>query len=386
MSSKKVIPFPHAPRTGALLLSDGSFYLGRSFGAKKTQTGEFVFHTGYTGYQEVLSDPSYCRQVIVFASPQIGNQGFHLDDMESRSIWAAGCVVRDYFDSRSHWRKKQSLEEVLVEKAVPGLSGVDTRSLVHRLRDRGCLWGVISTETADRKKLEKYLEEPLSMEGLGLTQEVSSPTSYRWFTGSSPLLLDHLKLQASTLKRCVVWDFGVKRQILRYLVDVGFEEVIVLPAKASWEDIQALSPDALVLSNGPGDPAADPRIISEVKKAIGKLPILGICLGHQILGLALGLKTYKMKFGQHAANHPIMNLTTRRVEITSQNHGFAVEMPSTDSSLLATHIHLNDGSLAGFVHRRYPICGIQFHPEASPGPLDSLQVFRQLKVGEFVRP
>jgi carbamoyl-phosphate synthase small subunit len=375
-------------RKGALLLSDGSFFEGYALGnpAKSfTREGEFVFHTGYTGYQEVLTDPSYCRQVIVFASPQIGNQGFHPDDFESKKIWASGCVMREYSGGSAHWRSRQSLLECLEEFGVPALEGVDTRRLVLRLRDRGCLWGVISTETSLRRELEKHLAQKATMEGMGLTSEVSTKTSYRWLTGSVPLLADRLPHTPSTLKRVVVFDFGVKRQILRYLVDVGFEEVIVVPASTTAEEVKALSPDAIVLSNGPGDPAADPRIIAEVKKLIGRYPILGICLGHQILGLALGYETYKMKFGHHAANHPVMNRSRARVELTSQNHGFAVRAPEFQSDILPTHIHLNDQSLAGFVHQKWPICGIQFHPEASPGPLDSLDVFRQLKRGEFHR-
>ena len=375
---------------GALLLSDGSFFegyaVGRSNFTPVTQEGEFVFHTGYTGYQEVLTDPSYCRQVVVFASTQIGNQGFHPDDFESKKIWASGCVMREESVDVKHWRNRQSLAETLEEFKVPALEGVDTRRLVLHLREKGCLWGVISTETASKKELEKRLKKTASMQGLGLTQEVTTKTSYRWLTGSVPLLSNQLSHTPSSLKRVVVYDFGVKRQILRYLVDVGFEEVSIVPSSTTAVEVKALSPDAVLLSNGPGDPAADPKIIQEVKGLLGKFPILGICLGHQILGLALGYKTYKLKFGHHAANHPVMNRVSSRVEITSQNHGFAVEPPGASADILATHVHLNDQTLAGFVHKRMPICGIQFHPESSPGPLDSVDVFRQLKRGEFLRP
>jgi len=377
---------------GAILLSDGFYLEGWAAGSDQdnfvpqTQTGEFVFHTGYTGYQEVLTDPSYCKQIIVFAYPQIGNQGFHPDDHESKKIWASGAVVREESGGVYQWRNKTSFNDFLSEHKVPCLQGVDTRRLVLHLREKGCLWGVISTQTSDKKELQKFLKKGEGMEGLGLTSTVSTKTSYRWLTSSVPLLADKASVVPSPLKRVVVFDFGVKRQILRYLIDVGFEEVVVVPSHATAEEVNALSPDAILLSNGPGDPAADPKIIEEVKKLLFRYPILGICLGHQILGLALGFKTYKMKFGHHAANHPIMNRVRQHVEVTSQNHGFAVEMPATTAEILPTHIHMNDGSLAGFVHKRLPICGIQFHPESSPGPIDSVDVFKQLKRGEFVRP
>lgn len=372
---------------GGILLSDGQFWKGQILGAKATRTGEFVFHTGYTGYQEVLTDPSYYQQIICFSSPQIGNQGFHSQDFESAQVWAFGCVLRDYQDAPKHWRKEKSLQDVLVENDRPALRGVDTRSLTHHLRDRGCLWGVISTETCERKELAKHLDSQMSMSGLSLTSAVGTKEVYLWTEASNSILAEQREPKFVNSKknnaRVVVLDLGVKRQILRYLVDLGFSEVIVVPRTSTSADILSLKPSALLISNGPGDPAAELEAIQLAKDLIGRLPIFGICLGHQILGLALGLKTYKLRFGHHAANHPVMNLETGKVEITSQNHGFAVEAPGEPSEIIPTHIHLNDKSLAGFRHRRHPVWAIQFHPESSPGPMDSIRAFQNFYEGSL---
>jgi len=372
---------------GALLLEDGSLWTGFVVGAKTTKLGECVFHTGHQGYQEILSDPSYCRQIMVFSAPQIGNQGFSEDDFESDRVWASGAVMRDYSDIPMHWRKQRSLHDVLSTYQTPGLYGVDTRRLILHLRSRGSLWGVISTETSDVKKLQKYLRSDLTMEGMSLTQEVTTTKSYPWKEGSHALLKESLRGVFSPKKgyrKCVVLDFGVKRQILRYLIDAGFEEVLVVSARTKADEILQMKPDVVLLSNGPGDPAAERDVIQEVKKLHGKVPLFGICLGHQILALSLGIQTYKLKFGHHAANHPVKNRSRDHVEITSQNHGFAVPLENTRADIEFTHINLNDQTVEGFRHRNDPIYGIQFHPESSPGPLDSVEVFEKLQAGQLV--
>lgn len=373
--------------SAGLLLEDGSFWPGVGIGASITKLGECVFHTGHQGYQEILTDPSYCRQIMVFSSPQVGNQGFHEDDFESDRIWASGAVMRDYSDTPFHWRKQKSLDETLKEFKTPGLVGVDTRRLILHLRNRGNLWGVISTETGDLKALQKHLRTGLSMEGLSLTNEVTTSKPYDWKEGSATLLRESLKgvfNPSKGYRRAVVMDFGVKRQILRYLIDAGFEEVRVVPASTKADDILSLKPDVVLLSNGPGDPAADRGIIDQVKKLHGKVPLFGICLGHQILALSLGIQTFKLKFGHHAANHPVKNRLRDQVEITSQNHGFAVPLDQTRGDLEFTHLNLNDQTVEGFRYRPQNIFGIQFHPESSPGPLDSVDVFQKLQAGDLV--
>ncbi len=371
-------------REGVLLLSDGSVWRGYAFGAKTSLEGEAVFHTGHTGYQEILTDPSYRKQILVFTESQLGNQGFHEDDYESEKIWASGLICRDYSDNPYHWRKEASLSDVLEKNSVPGLYGVDTRRLVLHLRSQGNLWGIISTDLSEVSKLKKILKKSASMQGLSLTQEVTTKVVYPWNKHSSDLIINRKASSAgkrSGLKRCVVIDYGVKKQILRYLVDAGFEEVLVVPASTTADQVKELKPDAVLLSNGPGDPAADPKIIQEVKKMIGEFPIFGICLGHQILGLALGCETFKLKFGHHGANHPVKNLIKNKVEITSQNHGFAVKAENIQKDIEITHINLNDETIAGFRHKKYPIQAIQFHPEAGPGPLDSREIFESFQRG-----
>jgi carbamoyl-phosphate synthase small subunit len=368
-------------KCGLLLLEDGTEWPGYVFGAQSTSLGECVFHTGHTGYQEVLTDPSYRKQILVFSESQLGNQGFHEDDFESERIWASGCIARDYSDIPFHWRKQKSLHEVLKEFKIPGLFGVDTRRLVLHLREKGNLWGVISTENAEAKKLQKKISEKMSMEGLSLTSEVSTKVVYPWNKATHSLISTDLYPKKNGLRRCVVMDFGVKRQILRYLVDAGFEEVLVVPANTKATSIRELKPDALFLSNGPGDPAAETEIVGEVRALLQDFPILGICLGHQILALALDLKTFKLKFGHHGANHPVKNLLKDQVEITSQNHGFAVSARFAHAQIEITHLNLNDQTVEGFRHKKLPIRGIQFHPESGPGPLDSRDIFSEFQRG-----
>lgn len=370
-------------KPAAILLESGSVYEGWALGPQATVGAEFVFHTGHTGYQEILTDPSYRRQIIVFSSPQIGNQGFHEEDFESRQIWASGCVMRNYSPAPFHWRAQKTLEDCLIEQAVPGIFGVDTRRLVLELRDKGALRGVLSTESRDRSFLEAELNKTPSMNGLSLSGEVSRQKEEIWTETSHKLLQwGRPRRISSDLKRVAVLDLGVKQQILRYLVDVGFEEVRVFPSRTSAEEILASGADAVLISNGPGDPAAETYAIEQVKKLLGQKPLLGICLGHQILALALGMETYKLKFGHHAANHPVLNKARDFVEISSQNHGFAVkDRRQRHQDQVFHYWHLNDGSLAGFYSESLRCMGIQFHPEASPGPLDSTHIFENFKKG-----
>lgn len=362
---------------GFLLLEDGTSFRAWSFGADKEVEGELVFHTSFTGYPEILTDPSYCNQIVCFSSPQIGNQGIHADDFESSKVWASGMIVRDFWDAPQHWRKQKSLQDFLIENGIPGLTGVDTRRLVLKLRDEGAMQALLSPRVSNFEKRKKDWKPSQVMKGSSLVGRVSTPKAYRWTMGSVSLLDPNWERPAKSGGRAVLLDFGVKRQILRYLIDAGFEEVWVLPSESRLEDVEALSPDAVILSNGPGDPAAEQSIVSEVKKMIGRWPILGICLGHQLLAWATGYETEKLKFGHRAANHPVRLAGRNAVAITSQNHGFAV----TGSMTYAESRHLNDGSLAGFIDPERKLLAYQFHPEASPGPLDTREIFRDFREG-----
>jgi carbamoyl-phosphate synthase small subunit len=375
------MPAKKGTAKGVLYLQDGSYFEGFGLGAKTTQLGELVFHTGHTGYSEILSDPSYYQQILCFSAPHIGNQGVHPDDLESDKMWASGCLMRDHVGSFQHWRERWTLAEYLEQQKRPALSGVDTRALVLKIRDSGNLWGVISTETSSPKELAHYFSKKMSMEGRSLAEEVSTKSAYHWRSGSSELLTQDW-FRSSKSKRCVVLDFGVKRQILRYLIDAGFEEVLVLPASTRAQEILSLAPDLICLSNGPGDPAALTKIISEVKKLVGRIPLFGICLGHQILAKALGFETYKLKFGHHAANHPVLAKMSQKVEVSSQNHGFAVREKKSGSTQW-THFNLNDSSIEGFVNEDLKVFAVQYHPEAAPGPVDSSYLFQKIYSGEI---
>ncbi len=358
-----------------LALEDGTYFEGVSFTGEGESGGEVIFNTGMTGYQEVLTDPSYKHQLVCMTYPLIGNYGINFDDIESDRVQVAGFIVKECCKEPSNWRSKMSLPEYLKKYNVMGIEGIDTRALTRHLRINGAMRGVISTKEFDPKKLIQRAREVTPMQGLNLVDDVSTKDLYKWDGSPKKVALDNGKYKWETDGlRLVVYDLGVKYNILRLLQKEGFE-VLVVPASFSASQIKKLEPHAIFLSNGPGDPAAVSHVIEEVSKLISDYPIGGICLGHQILGLVLGGKTFKLKFGHHGLNHPVKKIDGNYVEITSQNHGFCVDVSGIDY-LKQTHINLNDRTLEGFVHRKLPIMAVQYHPEAAPGPHDSRYFFK----------
>lgn len=380
-----------------LALADGTVFEGRALGYEGETVGEVVFNTAMTGYQEVLSDPSYKGQIITMTCPHIGNYGVTSEDMESRRLWAEGFVVLEASRFVSNWRSQQAIQEMLTEAKVVAIEGIDTRALTRHLREHGSQQGIITHLDLDRARAIGQAKQAPTIVGRDLAREVTCARSYEWATGSGDWIpASSTKGSAdgrSTRWRVVAYDFGIKHNILRRLVDVGCQ-VTVVPAATSAAEVAALQPDGVFLSNGPGDPEGVPYAVKAVEELIGRFPIFGICLGHQILCLAFGLKTYKLKFGHHGANHPVMDLRTRKVEITSQNHNFAVQGPqplgevpnvppvvkTRYGSLSLTHISLNDYSIEGMVCMDHPVFSVQYHPEAAPGPHDAAYLFE-----EFVR-
>lgn len=364
-----------------LALEDGSVFEGRSFGAPAESQGEVVFNTGLTGYQEVFTDPSYSGQIVVLTNPQIGNYGANAADSESARPYIEGLVVREFSALASNWRSEEEAREFLTRHSIPVVSGIDTRALVRHLRNRGVMRGVLSATASDARALVEKARSIPTMAGLDLASRVSTARAYEWTQGVTPCSPSEiLGTVPEERLHVVAYDFGIKHNILRRLVQVGCR-VTVVPALTPAEDVLALSPDGIFLSNGPGDPEPLETQAANVRKLVGRKPVFGICLGHQILGLALGGRTYKLKFGHRGVNHPVLNKVTNRVEITSHNHGFAVDPDSLNASdIELTHVNLNDQTLEGFRHRRHPVFCVQYHPEAAPGPHDSLYLF-----DEFVR-
>ena len=364
-----------------LALEDGTVFEGQSFGAPVERTGEVVFNTAITGYQEVFTDPSYSGQIVVLTNPQIGNYGANENDSESSRPYIEGLAVREFSGLSSNWRSDQTAQAFLTGNGVPVISGIDTRALVLHLRSRGVMRGVLSSISTDAKELVKRAKNSPSMNGLDLATRVSTKEPYAWDQGAiaaSPS--EDVGDPAEARFHVVAYDFGIKRNILRMLVQSG-SRVTVVPAGTKAEDVLALKPSGVFLSNGPGDPEPLTYQAAQVRKLVGKVPIFGICLGHQILGLALGAKTFKLKFGHRGANHPVLNSVTGRVEITSHNHGFAVDPDSLNlNEIEITHMNLNDQTLEGFRHRNHPVFCVQYHPEAAPGPHDSHYLF-----GDFVK-
>jgi carbamoyl-phosphate synthase small subunit len=348
-----------------LVLEDGTVFEGKGFGAIGTQHGEVVFNTSMTGYQEILTDPSYCGQIITMTYPLIGNYGVNSEDFESGRSFARGFVVREWSDHPSNWRNEKPINEFLKEQGIIGISNIDTRALTRKIRNHGVMRGVITTEEHDTQKLIKLAQEAPKISGQELVPEVTTKEVY------------HEIPQDGADYKVVMMDFGGKRNIIRSLQNYGCE-VIVVPAQTNAEEILSYNPDGIMLSNGPGDPVDVPYAIDTVRDLIGKKPIFGICLGHQIVGLALGAQTYKLSFGHRGGNHPVKDLKSGRVHITSQNHGYVIDEESLKTiDVEVSHINLNDGTIEGIRHKSLPLFSVQYHPEASPGPTDSEYLFEE---------
>ena len=353
---------------GMLILSNGRFFRGRLRGAIGPAEGEVIFHTGLTGYQEILTDPSYAGQIVTMTYPHIGNYGVNPVDMESRKIFAKGLIVKELSEVTSNWRADQSLEEWLTTYNIPVLEGIDTRALVKTIREQGACPGIITPVEGCSDELRPFQEAAKKlpiMEGQNLAKTVSTLQQYTWKCEEGP-----------PRYRVIAYDVGIKYNILRSLARLGVE-VTVVPYDTTMEQAMELAPNGIFLSNGPGDPAVVHESIDAVKKLLGRVPIFGICLGHQILSLALGCRTYKLKFGHHGANHPVIDYATEKVEITSQNHGFAVEESSLPAHVRVTHRNLNDQTVEGIESLDHPAYAVQYHPEAAPGPHDAAYLFNR---------
>lgn len=374
---------PAMPSSAALVLADGSVFYGTSIGISGCSVGEVVFNTAMTGYQEILTDPSYAKQIVTLTYPHIGNTGCNVEDNESEAVWASGLVIRDLPLLASNFRAEQTLPEFLATNNVVAIADIDTRRLTRILRDKGAQNGAIIAVASKDEITPKHIEEAkqqaqafAGLAGLDLAKEVSCKSAYQWGEGSWQLGTAHSSVADVDQRfHIAAYDFGVKRNILRMLVDRGCK-VTVVPAQTPVEEVLALNPDGVFLSNGPGDPEPCDYAIAAIQKLLETdLPIFGICLGHQLLALASGAQTVKMKFGHHGANHPVQNLLDKTVLITSQNHGFAVDEANMPSTLSVTHKSLFDGSLQGIHRTDKPAFGFQGHPEASPGPHDAAPLF-----------
>ncbi|HEX5732262.1 MAG TPA: glutamine-hydrolyzing carbamoyl-phosphate synthase small subunit [Blastocatellia bacterium] len=374
-----------------LALEDGRVWRGRGFGARKEVVGEVVFNTSMTGYQEILTDPSYCGQIVTMTYPLIGNYGVNSEDAESRRVFAEGLVVRELSRTVSNWRAEFSLDDYLKSAGIPGISDIDTRSVVRHIRERGSMRGCLSTEQTDERAVIARAQKAPEMVGLDLASVVTCDEPYVWtddqsyaygsprllHPGVKPLAMQTAEQGAAIIEprfHVVAYDFGLKHNSLRNMAALGCR-VTVVPAHTSAEEVIELRPDGIWLSNGPGDPEPLTGVVANIRKLIGRYPVFGICLGHQLMGLAFGGRTYKLPFGHHGGNQPVKDLSTGRVEITAQNHGFAVDADSLPQDCEVTHINLNDNTVEGLRHRSLPVYSVQYHPEAGPGPHDAAPLF-----------
>ena len=369
-----------------LALADGKVFEGNHFGAEGEVDAEIVFNTSMSGYQEVLTDPSYYGQMVLMTYPLIGNYGINSQDFESERPHLSGFIIKELSSVASNWRSQETLESFLKRFGIIGIQGIDTRALTRRIREKGSQQAVISTVNQDQTILVRKAQKSVGLVGRDLVKQVTCQKPYEWEEGEWKILNGKTLLSQKVEKKyfVVAYDFGIKRNILRKLREAGCR-VRVVPASTPAEKVLALKPDGVFLSNGPGDPEGVPYAIKNVRFLLGKIPVFGICLGHQILSLALNGSTFKLRFGHHGGNQPVMDISSGKVEITSQNHSFAVEQDSIGSSVEITAINLNDKTIEGIRHKEWPVFSVQYHPESSPGPQDSSYLFHKftqlMKVG-----